>query len=431
MHPTPRTVDEMLRRQAAQHTSDSVLSCAGGGRKGYGTYTLGELDHLATLTAHHYLSLIPEEYRQQRVVGMRGRTNIEYIATFLGLQRLGLTCLFLSPGLLSPGCINILDQTECNIVLTQSVADDVMEEVKRKKDGRLVVIPMADSDYLFSTELPASAALESLHVVSVKHPAWYVHSSGSTGTPKALQYYSDGALAVVLGNPLYLYNDVIITPVYHGSGIMALLGCLARGGNSCFLDADAAYFRTAQGITAAGIMSALDVNDAQVLFGVPYALKTLAENPEGLKRLQQLRLVVTVGSPCPDAIGDKLYGLGVNLKNVFALSEFGPVLVSPDGGDWKWLQLIPRIAPFARFEPEGEDADGILYHLVLTTPDDRILDLVPNRPDGGFGTKDLFDGILPIPPSGISPEGSMITLYWRPPRKPIRRDSRKRYDLSL
>lgn len=51
----------------------------------------------------------------------------------------------------------------------------------------------------------------------------------------------------------------------------------------------------------------------EIFYGVPYALKLLAETDEGIRLLRDLKIVMYGGSACPDTLGDQLVREGVNL----------------------------------------------------------------------------------------------------------------------
>lgn len=53
--------------------------------------------------------------------------------------------------------------------------------------------------------------------------------------------------------------------------------------------------------------------DFEIFYGVPYALKLLAETKEGIDLLRKLKVVMYGGSACPDELGDLLVKDGVNL----------------------------------------------------------------------------------------------------------------------
>ena len=46
-------------------------------------------------------------------------------------------------------------------------------------------------------------------------------------------------------------------------------------------------------------------------YGVPYALKLLAETDDGIRVLKECKLVLFGGSSCPGDLGDRLVAAGV------------------------------------------------------------------------------------------------------------------------
>jgi hypothetical protein len=75
-------------------------------------------------------------------------------------------------------------------------------------------------------------------------------------------------------------------------------------------------------LTSANVIKLLkQAPDVEALYGVPLALKLLAETPEGLQVLKDLKLVMFGGSPCPDELGDLLVNEGVRLVGHYGLSE--------------------------------------------------------------------------------------------------------------
>lgn len=68
-------------------------------------------------------------------------------------------------------------------------------------------------------------------------------------------------------------------------------------------------------ITRDSIYRALTVARPDVVRAVPYVLKLLAERPESVDVLKSCSEVTTIGSRCPDELGDRLVDLGINLCN--------------------------------------------------------------------------------------------------------------------
>lgn len=66
-------------------------------------------------------------------------------------------------------------------------------------------------------------------------------------------------------------------------------------------------------LTRDHLTTILSRHDFEIFYGVPYALKLLAETEEGVDLLRRLKIVMFGGSACPDDLGDYLAGEGVNL----------------------------------------------------------------------------------------------------------------------
>lgn len=61
------------------------------------------------------------------------------------------------------------------------------------------------------------------------------------------------------------------------------------------------------------LLKTLQRNDFEIFYGVPYALKILAESTEGLEALSKMKIVMFGGSACPDTLGNRLVQNNVNL----------------------------------------------------------------------------------------------------------------------
>lgn len=70
-------------------------------------------------------------------------------------------------------------------------------------------------------------------------------------------------------------------------------------------------------LTSQNITEALTVARPDAVYAVPFILKLLAEEPRSIELLRSCREVMTVGSRCPDELGDRLVEQGVNLCNSF------------------------------------------------------------------------------------------------------------------
>ena len=72
-------------------------------------------------------------------------------------------------------------------------------------------------------------------------------------------------------------------------------------------------------LTASNLVSALKVIRPEICHCVPYALKLIAEESEGVELLKRCKHVTSAGATTPDELGDKLVKEGINLGLIFGL----------------------------------------------------------------------------------------------------------------
>lgn len=98
----------------------------------------------------------------------------------------------------------------------------------------------------------------------------------------------------------------ITLPLYHNHGICNFFRAIYSGRSIHIYNADLP-------LTQPYLATILRKHNFEIFYGVPYALKLLAETDEGIELLKQLKIVMYGGSACPDTLGDLLVEKGVNL----------------------------------------------------------------------------------------------------------------------
>jgi acyl-coenzyme A synthetase/AMP-(fatty) acid ligase len=127
---------------------------------------------------------------------------------------------------------------------------------------------------------------------------------GSTGLPKPIYQPQKSAIA---NYAISMDMRAFITlPLYHNHGICNFFRAIHSGKSIHIYNADLP-------LTQSYLATILRKHDFEVFYGVPYALKLLAETAVGIELLKQLRIVMYGGSACPDTLGDLLVNQGVNL----------------------------------------------------------------------------------------------------------------------
>lgn len=280
---------------------------------------------------------------ETKVVALVSASTLASHLTFLALQRLGLSPMYLSPRLAEGGYAHLLRTTECHTVLAAGPALDTMRSVvKRAYDGPLEVLPMLDDDECLE-------GLAAPNRVDLREPACtpglILHTGGTTGLPKPVALNITNYLTDLSSRPIVPGPLLCTVPVFHLYGLGSFMLCLLGGIHLCLLSPH-------RPVTASVVWRALDAKNIRTLFTVPYTLKFFAEIEGGVERLAALDVVRTGGAAMPDDLGDMLLEKGVNMSNGYGQTETGAVLASygPRVGEWYWLTPTPQSEKFVKFE---------------------------------------------------------------------------------
>ena len=195
----PRTIDELMRSRARHFPDEKILGYPD--EKGeYVEYTYCDLDTFACQAAQQYLKTIPRRAssnEKERVVGLLGASNLDYLITTLALTKLGFTVLFLSTRISGAAYQSLLENTSSQHIL---VDDSFLETAKNLKAGIpglsitkiVTVCSLSQSTTLDASETRLDSILD-LNIES-KKISWIIHSSGSTGLPKPIYQTHTAAL---------------------------------------------------------------------------------------------------------------------------------------------------------------------------------------------------------------------------------------------
>ncbi|KAL1847941.1 putative NRPS-like protein biosynthetic cluster [Paecilomyces lecythidis] len=379
----PRTIDELVRHRASLGSGQPVIAYPRSGID-YVEYSMRDLDVFAYRVATKVASRIPvrsSSSEKQTVVGMLGPSDLSYLVNLLALSKLGHSALLLSTRISTEAYMSLLETTNSRNLMVHESFRDVAEELKRRNpDLQVDEIPSQDvydfpiEDVNIDTNLTAhlDPAKETENTV------WIIHSSGSTGLPKPIPQIQRAAIKNYAGN---MNMDGFITlPLYHNHGI----SCLFRAVHSC---KRLHLYNANLPLTKQYLLDTMKAHEFEIFYGVPYALKLLAETEEGIGALTMFKIVMFGGSPCPDSLGDKLVERGVNLISHYGSTETGQLMTSfrpREDKAWNYLRPSEAVKPFLRFEERSPS----IYELVCL--DGWPSKVASNRPDGAYATKDLF-----------------------------------------
>ena len=381
---SPRTISELISHQAAQLPNEPILGYPSQGIQ-YEEYTFFQLESFSTQAAAIYSqALSPRQNSQEaeRVVALLGASDLDYFITALALSRLGFTVLFLSTRISEAAYISLLNVTKCGAIVVGSSFRRTVSSIKSTLPDLQVVSILTSAQYSSTSPHPSEQVKQpEFNLNDETHRiCWIIHSSGSTGLPKPIYQTHQAALHNYENN--MNMQGFITLPLFHAHGLSSV-------------------FRAIQSVKMIYMYSAslpltkqnlLDImkqhqNKFEIFYGVPYALKLLSESEVGIQSLAAMKMVMFGGSACPDTLGDKLVGGGVNLVSHYGTTETGQLMTSSrpiDDKVWNYVRVHKKLEPFVLFEERG----GNLFELVVLEGWPSLV--ATNRP-GGYATKDLFE----------------------------------------
>lgn len=393
------TLNDVLETRALTHPDRPLISYPKN-ETDLVNYTGGELDQLTQRVAVHAaqalgrLGLNHDQRLDERrlVVAIVGISSLEYYLTFLSLQRLGITTVFISPRLADPGYIHLLKETRCHIAIASGPSFTTLERLKDSGSlpEHFTLLPMIDAQVLHE-KCDTIDTSEFTPLCFDPAPGFIIHSGGTTGLPKPVPLAASAWLAQAsdIVRRIPRVDTLSTLPLFHSFGLATLLRGLVSGTRLSLLNAS-------RPVTAATVIKCLNASSSEALVTVPYTLKFLVEADGGLERLGALRQVINAGSAIPDDLGDKIVTAGGNIFHLYGQTECGALMEPPsDRWLWSWVTPLPHAKPYLQFEPENSNGSQDLYHLVIKPGlKQKVLS---DRPDGSYGTKDLFQRHPTIP----------------------------------
>ncbi|KAL1876979.1 putative NRPS-like protein biosynthetic cluster [Diaporthe australafricana] len=383
------TIDVLLRRLVKIAPDKAVLSYPDQ-ELNFKHYTATDLDRLSRSA----ISTYPRSLRQSALdakpgkapaVAIVGASNLEYYMNILAVSRMGLTVMVMSPRLSDQGLAHLIRLQRCTAVLASGSSIQAIERVQATQEDLpdfdlLPMVQMADLETVSN-----SGALVDLPVMEYKHdtetPFVIIHSGGTTGLPKPVARHVGRDLKDIAKRISESIPDSLVTlPVFHSFGFGHFLASLWGTFTLSLLNAS-------RPVTASIILKALDVIGCNALSTVPHLLKFIAETPGGAERLAQLKRVAAAGSATPEVLGNELVEKGVNLYSPYGQTESGVLMMNCAGRDWIWMTVMPQAEPYLKFEPYGDEDQG-LWHLIVLSEFPTLV--MSNRPDGSYATQDLF-----------------------------------------
>ncbi|KAJ5719793.1 hypothetical protein N7493_007371 [Penicillium malachiteum] len=341
-----------------------------------------DLDWLAEAVVATYIQsqLFPvwRDRNKTSVIAIIGKSTLEYFVSLLGLCTLGYAVLLLSPRLPTEAAVSLLNCTKCSTLVYMRDFEVVANQIQEQPDVRVLRTPERDG---FDSDLKTGIDWRREQVNGAgDRTAFIMHSSGSTGLPKPIFQTHKACLEnFENGNSS---RSFLTAPLYHTFGFASVFRTITKGGLLYMYDHNLP-------LASNYLLEALENVKPETFFGVPYALKLLAETQDGIDALARCENVIVAGASCPDELGDRLVMNGVHLIVTFGATECGQVAASrPPKGDtsWNYLRFFPNVKPYVYMQPT---TDGLHELVILDGLRSKVVSNSDDPPNS-FHSRDLF-----------------------------------------
>ncbi|PQE05301.1 NRPS-like enzyme protein [Rutstroemia sp. NJR-2017a BVV2] len=388
-----RVLDDIIRHRAKDNPPAPILGYPKieDDVNVYESFTGQQLDLYVDRAVKYFLEqgLKPN---QKRVVGIYAPSNVHFLVTFFALSRLGYTVLCLSLRIAPVAIINLLKQTNCDIIIrgdTQAISSTIAAVAEERPSLKDVIIPTRATYEAPrpAGELPFTREFD--REVETNEIALVMHSSGSTGLPKPVALSHKNVLThPVQGAGMDNFGAL---PLYHMYGLSTTLQAM-------YMAKIANLPSATVPMTADTLMAAIEATQPDVIHAVPYALGLIAEHPRGMAYLKSAKIVTAAGARTPDELGDRLVEEGVNVGVVFGTTEaglLGDTMRRKDGDNsWNYVRIYSNIRESIYMDPLGDNQFECVYlkshpGLSVSNSDDPA--------PGSWRSKDVFEPHPTIP----------------------------------
>lgn len=304
------TIDSLIRHQSQTIPHEPIVAYP---NSDYVDYTSRQLDFYAFRAASEYKKYIPQRKSSsdpQIVVGLLGISDLDYLITLLALSKLGHTVLFLSTRLQRAAYMSLLNATKSTYLVADSSFLDKAQNIREGEDGlkTLKIVKTIQRDVYQDLQNKESVNTRFDQNFDLKQEAtktcWIIHSSGSTGLPKPI--YQTHAAALRNYSQSFGLRSFITLPLFHAHGLSSVFRAIYSG-------KQIHMYNASKPLTKDLLVNTMGRFDFEIFYAVPYVLKLLADDEEGIDLLSRMKIVMFGGSSCPKSIGDELVSKGVNL----------------------------------------------------------------------------------------------------------------------
>ncbi|KAK7750271.1 putative NRPS-like protein biosynthetic cluster [Diatrype stigma] len=346
--------------------------------------TFNQLRGLSIAAAEALAGIIGScQCKETQVIGLICMSNLDFVLTLFGFMQLGYTVFLLAPQLDSTAIAHLCHTCHINTIFVDDTAKFRVTQLGG--DIRIETIPSyALLPVGFNVDRGFRVRPRTLDIAYVRHT-----SGTSSGLPKPIFQSHWGAVGVLprFAGKQSQAATFTTTPLYHG-GLADCFRAWTSGAMIWLFPEDHCPITGTNVQRAVRYARENSTCPVQYFSSVPFVLRLLGSDDEGIQLLLSFGIVGVGGAALPAAIGDELVASGVNLVSRMGSAECGFLMSSHRDHradtEWQYLRAIDDPGLLA-FEPRG---DGLAELIVKPG---WPLRTKTNRSDGSYATSDLFE----------------------------------------
>ncbi|OBR08091.1 Nonribosomal peptide synthetase [Colletotrichum higginsianum IMI 349063] len=327
-----------------------------------------------------------------------GPSDVRYAIITIACIKAGYKALLISPRNSHKGQMNLLEQTDCNIICCDSSFDHVVQPLAKERQMDIIVVSSAEA-WLEDTEVQHFPYIKTFEEAKMD-PVVVLHTSGSTGLPKpvvlrvAMVAVGDafhnlpdfmGSMncikSITLGERLFLPM-----PLFHAAGCcMSILSAI-------YWKHPVALGFTNRPLTPQAVLDALQYANIDNVILPPSILEEMASMPEGVDWLKKMKRVHFGGGNLARDAGDLLTKAGVPVSSLIASTETGvlPYFFQKNLNLWQWF-IIDSDCMGVNWRQITEEEDIYEQIIVRKDEEDPLQGIFYTFPEAKeYSTKDLY-----------------------------------------
>lgn len=286
------------------------------------TFSYGQLDRLSSALCSHLRQVFGIHTGDR--IALLAENNLEYIALFAAMQRMGFTMVPLNYRLATAEIDYLIQNAAPKLVISEQKFESALKAGEEL--GKVPHYwPWEELTSFCEREKDKEQEMFPLQAVEPDHPAFILYTSGTTGFPKGAIYSHkmlfwnsiNTAMSLIINADSRTVN--VMPPFHTGGWNVLMTPFLHHGGYTVLM----------RKFDPEKVLQLLQEEAATLFMGVPTMLKMIAD-AAGFQGAQFLELyyIIVGGEPMPIPLIEEWDKKGVAIRQGYGMTEVGPNLFS-------------------------------------------------------------------------------------------------------